>query len=54
MMYLSPIKNGCFLLLAAILLGSGLEPSRQVARANWQHGAEACQRGLHEAKGVKL
>ena len=21
----------------------------QVARANWQHGAEACQRGLHEA-----
>ncbi|CAL1152876.1 unnamed protein product, partial [Cladocopium goreaui] len=21
----------------------------EVARANWQHGAEACQRGLHEA-----
>ena len=21
----------------------------QVARTNWQHGAEACQRGLHEA-----
>ena len=23
--------------------------SSKVARANWQHGAEACQRGLHEA-----
>ena len=24
-------------------------PFGEVARANWQHGAEACQRGLHEA-----
>ena len=36
-------------LLWLVNLGSFMAFHCQVARANWQHGAEACQRGLNEA-----